>query len=154
MLYSQHMQWYWQHSSHRLKQWEFRLTLHYGNIFKYTFLHLFMELFIWYFGSSWYNYFHEALIIYRVSGEAGGKCVINECKVIVWLPISGIAKCVSKKSLPIMIGLVINRTNYFCVNITLSITKSKVVALFVMTFLLARSLASKHSSFCTSLKRY
>ena len=51
--------------------------LHYGNVCWYTFLYIFVEVFIWYFSNSWHNYFHKVLIMYRVMGEAGGKHVIS-----------------------------------------------------------------------------
>ena len=51
-------------------------------------------------------------------------------------------------------GLVIGSTKHYCVNITLSITKSNIMTLFVTTFLLVKSIISNCFSFCTFCMRY
>ena len=93
--------------------------LHYSNIRQCTLLHFLSELLVQYFHYGQCNYICKVLIMYRIMGEAGGKHVISAMhKVIVLSPMSNTAKCVSKKSLPSMMGLVIGRTKHCCVKIT------------------------------------
>ena len=51
--------------------------LQYGNVYQCIFHYFLMELFIRDFSSGWHNSFHEALIIDRITGKAGGKHIIG-----------------------------------------------------------------------------
>ena len=87
-------------------------------------------------------------------GEAGSKHVISIMQgdgMIIYVLHS---KVYFRKSVPSIIGLVIDRTKYCCVRISLSITKSIVIILFVMDFLPVGSDTSNYFSFCTSPTRY
>ena len=63
------------------------------------------------------------------------------------------SKIVSRKLFPNIMGLVIGRTKHCCIKIPLSITKSSVIVLFVITFLSIASITSNRSLFHTSPER-
>ena len=51
--------------------------LHYGNVRHCTFSHLLLELLVQYLNGGQHNYFRKPLIVYRIMGGAGSKCVIS-----------------------------------------------------------------------------
>ena len=78
----------------------------------------------------------------RIMGEAGGKHVISAMQGDGIITHIQYIKMCTKKSLPRIMGLVIGGTKYCFVKITLLFTKYNVMTLFIMTFLLVRSIIS------------
>ena len=72
--------------------------------------------------------------MYKIMGEAGGKSIISATQGDSMITYIQKVQCMSKKSLPSIMGLVIGRTKHCCINITLSITKSNAITLFLMIF--------------------
>ena len=85
-------------------------------------------------------------------GETGSKHAISTMYGDGIL--TSIAKCLFRKSLPKIIGLVIGKAKHCCGENKLSITKTSIIALFVITLLPVGSVASNHSTFFTSLRRH
>ena len=87
-------------------------------------------------------------------GEAGSKHVISTTQGDGMVNYIQHSKIYVQKVIFQYIGLVISRTKHFCVKITFYITKVNVLTLYVMTFLLVRSVPSNCSLSCTSPMRY
>ena len=83
-------------------------------------------------------------------GEAIGKCAISTKQGNGTITYIQHSKFVSKKLLLSIMGLVIGRIKNCYVNMILSIIKSKVITLIVMTFILVGSVTSNCSLFCIS----